>query len=174
MKKTLLSPIITAAFMLLFAQGVFAQKIGYVNTEQILNKIPEYTAAQEEVNRISKQWEADLETKYKTIEQKYSDYQAQEVLLPADVKKSRQEDIFKLEREAKEYREAKFGYNGELFQLQNTKVKPIQDKVFKSVEAVAKTKGLDMVYDKAGDTVWLYVNEKFDITPDVMAQLNIK
>lgn len=173
MKKTLFFSLITTV-LVVFSQSVSAQKIGYVNTEQVLSKIPEYTAAQEEVNRISKQWEADLEAKYKAIEQKYSDYQAQEVLLPADVKKTRQDEIFKLEREAKEYREAKFGYNGELFQLQNTKTKPIQDKVFKAVETVAKAKGLDMVYDKAGDTVWLYVNEKFDITPDVMAQMNVK
>jgi len=170
MKKILLFALLAAATTI----GAYAQKIGYVNTETILAKIPEYKAAQEEVDRVSKKWEKDLEDKYKAIEQMYSDYTAQEVLLPEDVRKQRQADIFKAEREAKEYRESKFGYSGELFQLQNTKVKPIQDKVFKAVETVARAKAVDMVYDKAGDVTWLYVNEKFNLTADVMAELGIR
>lgn len=162
------------ALLLLLAATSFAQKIAYVNTETILAKIPEYKAAQDEVDRISKQWEKQLEEKYKAIEQMYNDYTSQEVILPEDVRKQRQEAIFKAEREAKEFREAKFGYSGELFQLQNTKVKPIQDRVFKAVETVAKAKVYDMVYDKAGDVTWLYVNEKFNLTADVMAELGIR
>jgi outer membrane protein len=170
MKKLLLFTMLVASSVSFLA----AQKIGYVNTESIMAKIPEYKAAQDEVDRVSKKWEKDLEDKYKAIEQMYNDYTAQEVLLPEDVKKTRQNDIFKAEREAKEYRESKFGYSGELFQLQNTKVKPIQDRVFKAVETVAKAKAIDMVYDKAGDVTWLYVNAKFDLTDDVMIELGVK
>ena len=95
--------------------SLFAQRFGYVNTEEILNQIPEYQEAQSEIEEISQQWQEDLEQKYQAIEQMYEEYQRQEVLLPEDVRQERQEAIFAAEREAKEFREKKFGYDGELF-----------------------------------------------------------
>ena len=149
----------------------FAQKVAYVDSDYIMEKIPEYKAAQDEVERISERWQQELETMYKEIETMYSDYQAQEVLLPEDVKQERQEEIFQSEREAKEYREKKFGYNGELFSLQESRVKPIQDKVFRAVEAIAKRRRFDMVYDKAGETTWLYTNAAYDLSDEVLEEL---
>ena len=134
----------------------------------------EYNNAQKEINSVSEKWQQELEKQYQVIEEKYRDYQANEVIMPEDVRKERQEDIFKLERDAKEYREKKFGFNGELFQLQDTKVKPIQEKVMKAVEAVAVKKRVDFVFDKAaGDVNWLYTNALFDMTEDVKKELGI-
>ena len=153
------------------ASASFAQKFGYVDTEYIMEKIPEYKAAQDEIERVSDKWQKELEGKYQEIERLYSDYQAQEVLLPEDVKREKQDEIFEAEREAKEYREKKFGYNGELFALQESKVKPIQDKVFRGVETVAKRKRIDMVYDKAGEVTWLYTNATYDLSDEVLKEL---
>jgi outer membrane protein len=155
------------------ALGAQAQKIGYVDSNVIMDKLPEYKAAQDEIERISQRWQQELEGKYKAIEQMYSDYQAQEVLLPEDVKRQRQEDIFQAEREAKEFREKKFGYNGELFTLQDSKVKPIQDRVMRAVETVAKRKRVDLVFDKAGEVTWMYTNSLYDLSNDVMAELGL-
>jgi outer membrane protein len=153
----------------------FAQKIGYVNSKDIMAKLEEYNSIQDEINRTSQKWQQELEKMYQTIEEKYRDYQANEVIMPEDVRKDKQDEIFKLEREAKEYREKKFGYNGELFQLQDTKVKPIQEKVMKAVEAVAQRKRVDFVFDKAtGDVSWLYTNATFDLTPDVKKELGVE
>ncbi|MCB0846001.1 MAG: OmpH family outer membrane protein [Bacteroidetes bacterium] len=149
----------------------FAQKLGYVDTEMIMGKIPEYKAAQDEIERVSEKWQKELEGKYQEIERLYADYQAQEVLLPEDVKQEKQDEIFNAEREAKEYREKKFGYNGELFALQDSKVKPIQDKVFRAVETVAQRKRIDMVYDKAGEVTWLYTNAIYDLSNEVLKEL---
>ncbi|MEL6589769.1 MAG: OmpH family outer membrane protein, partial [Bacteroidota bacterium] len=98
---------------------------------------------------------------------------AEEVLLPEAVRQERQEEIFQAEREAKEYREEKFGYGGELFRLQESKVQPIQDKVFKAVETVAQRKRFDFIFDKAGEVTWLYTNATYDLTSDVMEELGI-
>ena len=162
------------SFLWIFALAgsfTFAQKVAYVDSDYIMDKIPEYKAAQDEVERISERWQQELEKMYKDIETMYSDYQAQEVLLPEDVKQERQEEIFQAEREAKEYREKKFGYNGELFSLQESRVKPIQDKVFRAVETIAKRRRFDMVYDKAGETTWLYTNASYDLSDEVLEEL---
>ena len=160
--------------ILFLSLSAFSQKVAYVNTESILSKIPEYQNAQQEIERISQQWEAELEKKYAAIEKMYSDFVAQEVLLPEDVRQERQEAIFAAEREAKEYREKKFGYEGELFQQQETRMNPIQDKVFKAIEQVAKRKRYDFVFDKAGEVTWLYTNAIYDLTPSVLEELDIE
>ncbi|MEM7374033.1 MAG: OmpH family outer membrane protein [Bacteroidota bacterium] len=149
----------------------YAQKVAYVDSKYILEKIPEYNTAQEEVERISEKWQEDLEEQYQSIEQLYADYQAQEVLLPEDVKQEKQEEIFQAERAAKEYREKKFGYEGELFTLQESKVRPIQDRVFRAVETISKRKRFDLVFDKAGEVTWLYTNATYDLSNDVLEEL---
>ncbi len=163
--------LIALAFTTAQAQS---QKVGYVDTGLILEKIPEYNIAQQEIDRISQQWQKELENKYSDIETMYANYQAQEVLLSEDVKRQRQEDIFQAEREAKEYREKKFGYEGELFQLQEAKVKPIQEKVFKAVETIAERKRFAFVFDKAGEVTWLFTDANWDLTEDVLGELGVE
>ncbi|GAB4410331.1 MAG: hypothetical protein OHK0039_14620 [Bacteroidia bacterium] len=161
------------AFAVAAAGLVQAQKVAYVDTEYIMGQIPEYRSAQDEIERISQKWQQDLEKRYADIEQMYADYQAQEVLLPEDVKREKQEEIFQAEREAKEYREKKFGYDGELFALQESKVQPIQDRVFRAVDTIAKRRRFDMVFDKAGDTTWLFTNATYDLSNEVLEELGI-
>jgi len=163
-----------AAVLLMLSGSLFAQRFGYINSEDILAKIPEYQEAQQEIDEISQQWQAELEKKYQAIEEMYSEYQAQEVLLPEDVKKERQEAIFQAEREAKEYREKKFGYEGELFALQDAKIQPIQERLFRAVEATAKRKKINFIFDKAGDVTWLYTDASYDLAPDVLEELGIE
>jgi outer membrane protein len=162
------------AAVLWLSSSLMAQRFGYINSEEILDKIPEYQEAQQEIDEISAQWQEELEEKYQKIEQMYSEYQAQEVLLPEDVKKERQEAIFQAEREAKEYREKKFGYEGELFSLQDAKIQPIQDRLFKAVEATAKRKKINFIFDKAGEVTWLYTDASYDLKLDVFEELGIE
>lgn len=152
----------------------FAQRTGYIDSEFIMSKIPEYNEAQEEIDKISQKWQQELEGKYQAIERMYTEYQRGEVLMPEDLRQEKQEEIFEAEREAKEYREKKFGYNGELFSLQESRVKPIQDRLFKAVETVAKRKRYDFVYDKAGEVTWLYTNATYDISNLVIAELGVE
>ena len=71
----------------------FAQKIGYVNSKDVMSKMNEYNVAQKEINSVSEKWQQELEKQYKVIEEKYRDYQANEVIMPEDVRKERQEEI---------------------------------------------------------------------------------
>jgi outer membrane protein len=170
----MMKKLIALTLMVLTATSfAFAQRVGYVNSETILSKIPEYRAAQDEIERISEKWQRELEDQYKAIEQMYSEYQAGEVLMPEDMKREKQEAIFQAERDAKEYREQKFGYNGELFQLQESKITPIQDRVFRAVETVSKRKKYDFVFDKAGEVTWLYTNAMYDLSDLVLEELGL-
>lgn len=164
--------LLTLAIVMLFSTTLsFSQRLGYVDTDYIMGKIPEYAAAQEEIDRISQKWQEELEAMYQDVERMYEEYQQGEVLMPEDLKREKQEEIFQAERDAKEFREKKFGYNGELFALQESKVKPIQEKVFRAVETVSKRKRYDFVYDKAGEVTWLYTNAAYDISNDVLEEL---
>ncbi len=158
----------------MLATASFAQKIGYIDSEEIMEKLPEYTEAQAEIDRFSQQWQDELEKKYAEIERLYKEYTASEVLLPEDTKKDKQQEIFDAERDAKEYRESKFGYNGDLFQLQTNKIKPIQDRIMRAVKVVAQKKKFAMVYDKAGDVTWLYTDPAYDLSDEVRKELGIE
>jgi outer membrane protein len=151
-----------------------AQKFGYVDTELILSKMDEYKAAKQEIDNLSQKWQKELEDLYAGIEKMYKDYQAEEVLLTDDIKKLRQEDIMGAERKAKEYKEKKFGYDGELYKVQDDKIKPIQDKVYDAVEKVAQERKLDIILDKAANSGILYSNAAFDRTDDVVIKLGIQ
>lgn len=157
-----------------FGAQVQAQKLGYVDTKFILEQMEDYQSVQTEINALSQKWQKELEEMYAAIEKMYDDYRAEEVLLTEDVRKQRQEDIFEQERKAKEYKKQKFGYDGELYKVQDDKVKPIQDKVFEAVETVAKERKLDLIFDKSANAGLLYTNAAFDRTDDVMVKLGIK
>lgn len=163
-------------FLLVCGLGtqVQAQKLGYVDTKFILEQMEDYQSVQTEIDALSQKWQRELEEMYAAIEKMYDDYRAEEVLLTEDVRKQRQEDIFEQERKAKEYKKQKFGYDGELYKVQDDKVKPIQDKVFEAVETVAKERKLDLIFDKSANAGLLYTNAAFDRTDDVMVKLGIK
>jgi outer membrane protein len=167
---------IVGILILLISLGATAQaqKFGYVDTQYILGKMEEYNAAKLEIDNLSQKWQKELEGMYADIEKLYKDYQAEEVLLPEDIKKQRQEDIMTAERKAKEYKERKFGYDGELYKVQDDKIKPIQDKVYDAVEKVAQERKLDIILDKAANSGILYSNAAFDRTDDVVVKLGLQ
>ena len=168
--KKLLTILILSLFATHFSH---AQKLAYVDTQTILEEMEEYQAAQKEIDNQSQKWQKELEEKYASIEKMYRDYQAEEVLLPDDVKQQRQETIFEEERKAKEFKKEKFGYDGELYKLQDQKIRPIQDQIYAAVEAVAKERRLDVIFDKSGNSGMLYTNALFDKTDEVRKKLGL-
>ncbi len=152
---------------------VNAQRWGYVDTKAILEKIPEYKAAEQEIEQISQKWQKELEAMYANIEKMYQKYEAEKVLLTADVQRKREEEIINEEKKAKEFQKKKFGYEGELFKLREEKVKPIQDKLFKAIEDLAKEKRIDFMLDKSGAVTVLYFNPEYDMTQAVLKKMGI-
>jgi outer membrane protein len=159
------------AGLVIMAGTAVAQKIGYVDTEYILNQIPEYKAAKAELDKASADWQKEIEGKYAEIDKLYKTYQAEQILLTDDLRKKRENEIVNKEKEAKDLQKQRFGTDGDLFKKRMELVKPIQDKVYNGVKTVAEKGGLAIIFDKASDMMMLYANTKYDKSDDVLVFL---
>lgn len=167
MKKILF---VVAFFMSL---PVFGQRFAYVDSEYILNLMPEYKSAQKELDFLSQQWEKEIDKKREEIAKLEKNLSAERVLLTEDVIKQRETDITNKQKELREYQIEKFGVDGELFKKRQELVKPIQDKVFEAIQKVAKDNALDFIFDKSGGVTMLYTNAKYDRSDEVLEELGI-
>ena len=167
MKKVLV--ILLVSFLGMSA--VQAQKFAYVDSQYILDNIPEYKAAQNQLDALSKKWQEEIETKIAEVDKLYKAYQTDKVLMPEDLKQRKEEEIMQKEREVKELQKKRFGNKGDLFKKREELVKPIQDKIFNAIEAFAKERGYAIVFDKAGGLTMLYTDAKFDKSDDVLRKL---
>ncbi len=153
--------------------GTFAQRFAYVDTDYILENIPEYNDAQDILNELSARWQKEIETKYAEVEKLYRSYQAESALLPADLKKKKEEEIISKERAVKDFQQSKFGPEGELYKRRMELVQPIQEKIFNVINEIAETRNYDFILDKAGNTNILYSNPRLDLSDDVLDQLGM-
>ena len=149
-------------------------KFGYVDTDYIMGEIPEYKAAQSELDKTSVQWQKEIDTKYAEIDKLYKAYQADAILLTDEMKKKRENEIVNKEKEVKDLQKQRFGVDGELFKKRQELVKPIQDKVYNAIKSVAERRGLGFVMDKAGQVSLLYANSKYDMSDEVLVFLGYK
>jgi outer membrane protein len=147
------------------------QRIAYVDTEYILKNIPEYSDAQEELNALSQRWEKEVKAIYDNVEVMYKAYQSEAVLLPQDLKRKREEEILKKEKEAKDLQIKYFGSEGELFKKRNELVQPIQEKVYNALQSIAETKNYAFIFDKASGATMLYSNPRLDISDEVLDEV---
>jgi outer membrane protein len=163
----------TIFFLIFGLNFVQAQRFGYIDTDFVLNKMPEYAKAQEEINQLSEAWEKEIQDMAKKIEAMYSDLQAEQVLLTDQMKKERTAAIQKKEAELKEYQKKVFGFGGLFFLKKQELIKPIQDKVWDAVDKVSKQNNLAIVFDKAGELVMIYTDPRYDYTDFVLDELGL-
>jgi outer membrane protein len=163
--------VLVFAFLLGAVSLGMAQKFAYVDSEYILAKIPQYKEAQAELDKLSVQWQKEIEAKYAEIDKLYKAYQAEQILLTEEMKKKRENEIIAREKEAKDLQKQKFGVDGELFKKRQDLVKPIQDKVYNKIKEIAEQKGYIFVFDKSSDLTILYASSKFDISDAVLEGL---
>lgn len=171
MKK--IGGLLLALFLLTATSVVQAQKFGWVDSEFIMAKMPEYAKAQQELNMLSDNWQKEIEAQKKDLDKLYHNYQSEEVVLTEPMKKKRQDEILKKEQDIKAYQNKQFGYEGQLFKKRQELTKPVQDKVFEAVEKVAKKKQLAVLFDKSGDVTMLYTNPAHDYTEFVLEELGL-
>jgi len=151
-----------------------AQKFAYVDTQYILENISEYRDAQDQLDKISVEWQKEIESKFAEVDKAYKDFQTEAPLLPEDIKKKREDEITKKEHDAKELQKKRFGKDGDLFKKRQELMKPIQDKVYEAVEDIANAQGLAFVFDKAGTVTILFANSKNDKSDEVLEKLGYK
>ncbi len=162
-------------FSILVLAGIStAQKYAFIDSEYILENIPAFTAAQEQLDQLSSQYQKELEAMHAEIEQMYQDYQAESVLLSDDMKRKREDVIITKEKDYKQLQSKYFGPSGDLFKKRQSLVKPIQDDIFNSVQEIANEGSYAVIFDKAGSTTLFYSNPRYDLSDQVLQKLGYK
>ena len=161
------------AFFLISMNQLQAQRFAYVDTDYILDMLPEYKSAQKQLDLIAETWQKEAEEKKAEIEKMLQDFQAEQILLTAELKKKRETDIKLKEAELKDFMNKKFGYEGELFKKRQELVKPIQDKVFDACQNIAKKSALDFIFAKGGEMIMMYSNARYDKSDEVLIELGV-
>ncbi len=155
------------------AQVASAQRFGYFNSQLILEKMPEYQESQQELEKLTTVWRAEVEKKQIGVDSMKIAFQAEELLMTNEMKRERMERIRKKEDELREYQNNAFGYEGLLFKKQQDLIKPLQDRIFEAVEKVCKKRRLAFMFDKAGDLVMIYTDPRHNYTDYVLEELDL-
>jgi len=163
MNKILL--ILAASFLAITTQ---AQKFAYVDTDYILNKIPEFNQAQDKLDALSADWQKEIENKYADVDQMYRSYQQEQVLLTDEMKVKREEVIIKKEKSAKDLQQKYFGPEGELYIKRQELIKPIQDKIYDAIQQLAANNNYQVIFDSSSDLIMLYKNNNLDKSDKVL------
>lgn len=146
-------------------------RIGYIDTEYILQNVPEYQLATSQLDKKVLQWKQEIETKLSEIEQKRKDLSNEKVLLTKELIEEREEDIAFEEKEILDYQQKRFGPNGDLMIQKKQLIQPIQDQIFAAVQDMAEKRKYDFVFDKAADVVMLYSADRFDFSDEVIRSI---
>ena len=170
MKKVVL----TIAVILTFIATSYAQKYAFIDSEYILENIPAFTAAQEQLDQLSSQYQKELESMHAEIDQMYKDFQAESVLLSDDMKRKREDVIISKEKDYKQLQRKYFGPSGDLFKKRQGLVKPIQDDIFNAVQEIANEGSYAVIFDKSGGTTLFFTNPKYDLSDQVLQKLGYK
>jgi outer membrane protein len=148
-------------------------KIGYVDSDAIMDKLPDAQDAKQKLDVLVQEWQGELNKIENTWKTKYDDYEKRKLIMTDQVRTELEAELVKLEKQISDYREKKFGTNGEMFQKQDELMKPVQNKVFSAIKEVAQEEDYDYVFDRSGDILLLYAKDKYDITVKVLNKLKL-
>ncbi len=146
-------------------------KIGHINSEAIMQALPEAIDAQKSLDAQVAQWEAELQKMQADWKKKFDEYDKRKLILTDQARADQEKELRELDQSIADYRNKKFGQNGELFQKQSDVMKPIQNKIFKVLEEIAKEDGYDYIFDRSGEILLLYANDKYDLTQRVLSRM---
>lgn len=167
MKRWMVLTVLALATGSLSAQTL----IGHINSEAIMQALPEAIDAQRSLDALVTQWEGELQKMQAEWKKKFDEYDRKKLILTEQTRAETERQLRELDQNITDYRNKKFGQNGELFLKQNEVMKPIQNKMFQVLEEVAKEDGYDYIFDKSGEILLMYANSKHDLTQKVVSRM---
>ena len=170
MKKHLLF----AGSFLLICMTAMAQKYAIIDTRYILDKMPEYKAAQAKLDDIAADWQKEIDSLQGALNKMYKDYDAEQVMLSEDLRKKREDQLFVKEKDLRDLQRKRFGFEGDLFKKRQELIKPVQDKVYDAVQKLASTRGYELVLDKSEGITVIFADPKLDKSDDVLRELGVR
>jgi len=167
--------IFIAGSLLLIASASFAQgKYAIIDTRYILDKMPDYSQAQKQLDGIAAGWQKDIDARQQSLDKMYKDFEAEQVMLSDDLKKKREDQLFMKEKELRDLQRQRFGFEGDLFKKRQELIKPIQDKVYNAVQKLSVQRGYDFVLDKSEGITIIFADPKLDKSEDVLKELGVR
>ena len=157
--------------ILIFAGNIKAQKFAYVDSQFILEHIPEYKQAKEELDNFSYQWQEKIENAYQDIDKLYRAYQTDKVLLTDKMRQDREDEIIQKEIDVKELQQQRFGTDGDLYKKQVELIRPIQNLIYNAIQEYAEQSRYGVIFDKSGDLLMLYADENLDKSEKILDYL---
>jgi Outer membrane protein len=152
----------------------FAQKYACVDTEYILNKIPNYKSAQEQIEKISAQYQKEVEDGYRSLDEMYKTFQAEKALLTDAMKKKREDEIISKEKSVKALQQKYFAPEGDLAKKREELMKTIQERVFNAIKNFADDGGYATIFDLSNNASMIYVNTRYDVSDKILEKLGYK
>lgn len=150
-----------------------AQEIGYVDTEYVLNQMPDYAAVQQKLDKLEQRWRSEIQQKEQEVQKLEQEFQARELLYTDEERKQKQKAIQSTRREVEQLRQKYFGPEGQLYSRQKDLMRPLQERILEAAENVATAEGYDYVVDKKGEALFLYANKEHDLSDQVLRELGI-
>lgn len=169
MKKILL-----IACLLGLGTAAFSQKYAIIDTRYILDKMPEYKKAQEQLDKVAAEWQKDIDDRQAALDRMYRDYEGEQVMLSEELRKKREDQLFLKEKELRDLQRQRFGFEGDLFKKRQELVKPVQDKVYNAVQKLSGQRGYDFVLDKSEGITIIFADPKLDKSEDVLRELGVR
>ncbi len=166
MKKLIITCLVTIVSL-----AANAQKFALIDMEYIMKNIPAYERANEQLNQVSKKWQAEVEALSNEAATMYKNYQNEVVFLSQEQRKAKQEAIMKKEKDAGELKKKYFGPEGELYKKRESLIAPIQEAVYNAVKELSEQRGYSLVLDRASDTGIIFGSPKIDISNEVLGRL---
>ena len=160
-----------ALMAVIVAATVNAQKFALVDMDYILKKIPAYERANEQLNQVSKKWQAEVDALTSEAQTLYKNYQSEAVFLSEEQKTKREEAVVAKEKEAAELKRKYFGPEGELYKKRESLMTPIQDEIYNAVKDISEQKGYSLILDRASDAGIIFASPKVDISNEVLTKL---
>lgn len=157
----------------LFSVTQAQAKIGYVDSDAIMEQLQDALDARQQLDALIQEWQGELSRLEREWKTKFDEYDKKKLVLTEQQRVDIESELVKMEQKITEYREKKFGTNGELFQKQDELMKPVQNKVYTAVQKVAKSEDFDFIFDRSSGVMMLFAKEKFDVTNLVLKELKI-
>jgi outer membrane protein len=163
-----------AVCSLFLAAFSHAQKYAIIDTKYILDRMPEYKTAQNQLDDIAKTWQKEIDDMQSELDKMYKNYDAEQVMLSDELKKKREDQLFIKEKAVRDLQRQRFGFEGDLFKKRQELIQPVQNKVYNAVQKLAVQRGYDFILDKSEGITVIFADPKLEKSDDVLRELGIK
>lgn len=162
------------ACSLLIAGFAGAQRYAVIDTKYILDRMPDYKAAQKNLDEIALGWQKEIDKMQAELDRMYKDFEAEQVMLSDELRKKREDQLFVKEKALRDQQRQRFGFEGDLFKKRQELIKPVQDKVYNAVQKLAVQRGYDFILDKSEGITVIFADPKLEKSEDILKELGVK